>query len=80
MSFSFYLLKNISLQAKKMFDAIEGFKQFLVATEKDRLNMLNPSEDPGAFRKIFALCPCPRCRAKVGRAVFRCACGCFGHG
>jgi uncharacterized membrane protein len=50
----FYLLKNISPQARKMFDAIEGFKQFLVATEKDRLNMLNPSErTPELFEKYL---------------------------
>jgi uncharacterized membrane protein YgcG len=50
----FYLLKNISPQARKMFDAIEGFKQFLVATEKDRLNMLNPPErTPELFEKYL---------------------------
>jgi hypothetical protein len=50
----FHLLKNISPQARKMFDAIEGFKQFLVATEKDRLNMLNPPErTPELFEKYL---------------------------
>jgi uncharacterized membrane protein YgcG len=50
----FHLLKNISPQARKMFDAIEGFKQFLVATEKDRLNMLNPPErTPALFEKYL---------------------------
>jgi len=50
----FFLLKNISPQARKMFDGIEGFKQFLVATEKDRLNMLNPPErTPELFEKYL---------------------------
>ncbi len=50
----FHLLKNISPQARKIFDAIEGFKQFLVATEKDRLNMLNPPErTPELFEKYL---------------------------
>lgn len=50
----FHLLKNISPQARKMFDAIEGFKQFLVAAEKDRLNMLTPPErTPELFEKYL---------------------------
>jgi uncharacterized membrane protein YgcG len=50
----FHLLKNISPQARKMLDAIEGFKQFLVATEKDRLNMLNrPERTPELFEKYL---------------------------
>ncbi len=50
----FFLLKNISPQARKMLDAIEGFKQFLVATEKDRLNILNPPErTPELFEKYL---------------------------
>jgi uncharacterized membrane protein YgcG len=50
----FYLLKNISPQARKMLDGIEGFKRFLVATEQDRLNMLNPPErTPELFEKYL---------------------------
>ncbi len=50
----FHLLKNISPEARKMLDAIEGFKQFLVATEKDRLNMLNsPERTPELFEKYL---------------------------
>lgn len=50
----FYLLKNISPQARKMFDAIEGFKEYLAATEKGRLNMLHPPErTPELFEKYL---------------------------
>ncbi len=50
----FYLLKNISPRARKMFDAIEGFKEYLAATEKDRLNVLHPPErTPELFEKYL---------------------------
>jgi len=50
----FFLLKNITLETRKILDAIKGFKQFLEATEKDRLNMLNPPEKtPELFEKYL---------------------------
>jgi len=50
----FFLLKNITPETRKILDAIKGFKQFLVATEKDRLNMLNPPEKtPELFEKYL---------------------------
>lgn len=50
----FFLLKNITPETRKMLDAIKGFKHFLVATEKDRLNMLNPPErTPELFEKYL---------------------------
>lgn len=50
----FFLLKNITPETRKILDAIKGFKQFLEATEKDRLNMLNPPEkNPELFEKYL---------------------------
>jgi uncharacterized membrane protein YgcG len=50
----FFLLKNITPETRKILDAIKGFKQFLEATEKDRLNMLNPPErTPELFEKYL---------------------------
>jgi len=50
----FFLLKNVTPETRKILDSIKGFKQFLVATEKDRLNMLNPPEKtPELFEKYL---------------------------
>jgi uncharacterized membrane protein len=40
----YHLLKAPTRAGRKVLDAIEGFRTFLVATEKDRLNMLNPPQ------------------------------------
>lgn len=49
------LLKAPTLAGRKILDAIEGFKRFLLATEKDRLNMLNPPDrTPALFEKYLA--------------------------
>jgi uncharacterized membrane protein YgcG len=50
----FFLLKNITPETRKILDEIKGFEQFLVATEKDRLNMLNPpGRTPDLFEKYL---------------------------
>lgn len=50
----YYLLKKPTLAGRKILDAIEGFRTFLTATEKDRLNMLNPPErTPALFEKFL---------------------------
>ena len=50
----YYLLKKPTLAGRKILDAIEGFRAFLVATEKDRLNMLNPPErTPALFERFL---------------------------
>ena len=88
----YHLLKAPTRAGRNILDAIEGFKVFLSATEKERLNMLNPpAENSGAFRKISPLCPRPRYRAAVGRTICRypfgrcrrgsesCICACLVH-
>ncbi len=54
-NFIFYhLLKAPTRAGRKLLDAIEGFKIFLTATEKDRLNLLNPPEKtPELFEKYL---------------------------
>jgi uncharacterized membrane protein len=47
-------LKAPTLQGRKLMDQIEGFRQYLSVTEKDRLNILNPPEKtPELFEKYF---------------------------
>lgn len=50
----YYLLRAPTLKGRKVMDQIEGFKMFLSATEKDRLNLLNPPEKtPELFEKYL---------------------------
>jgi len=50
----FHLLKAPTGVGRKAMDEIEGFKRFLGATEKDRMNMLNPVEHtPQLFEKYL---------------------------
>ena len=50
----FHLLKAPTGAGRKVLDEIEGFKRFLSATEKDRMNMLNPSDrTPQLFEKYL---------------------------
>lgn len=50
----YHLLKAPTRAGRILLDAIEGFKVFLVATEKDRLNMMNPPEKtPALFEKYL---------------------------
>jgi len=49
-----YLLKAPTHAGRKLMDQIEGFKMFLSAVEKDRLNMLNPPRlTPQLFEKYL---------------------------
>jgi len=53
-SLFYHLLKSPTRAGRTLLDTIEGFKVFLVATEKDRLNMLNPPEKtPELFEKYL---------------------------
>jgi uncharacterized membrane protein YgcG len=50
----YHLLKSPTRAGRILLDTIEGFKIFLTATEKDRLNMLNPPEKtPALFEKYL---------------------------
>jgi uncharacterized membrane protein len=50
----YHLLKAPTRFGRSLLDTIEGFKIFLAATEKDRLNMLNPPEKtPNLFDKYL---------------------------
>ena len=50
----YYLLKAPTLAGRKVLDAIDGFAVFISATEKDRLEMLNPPEKtPELFEKYL---------------------------
>ena len=50
----YHLLKAPTRAGRNILDAIEGFKVFLSATEKDRLNMLNPPQKtPELFEKYL---------------------------
>lgn len=50
----YHLLKAPTRVGRSLLDNIEGFKIFLAATEKDRLNMLNPPDKtPGLFEKYL---------------------------
>ena len=40
----YHLIKTPTPPGREMLDKIEGFKMFLSATEKDRMNMMNPPE------------------------------------
>jgi uncharacterized membrane protein len=51
----FHLLKAPTRAGRTVLDAIEGFKMFLVATEKDRLSMMTPPDrTPELFEKYLA--------------------------
>jgi len=50
----FHLLKAPTRAGRTILDAIEGFKTFLSATEKDRLNMMSPPDrTPETFEKYL---------------------------
>lgn len=50
----YHLLKAPTRAGRKLLDAIEGFKIFLAATEKDRLNLMNPPEKtPALFERYL---------------------------
>lgn len=50
----YYLLKAPTLKGRKLMDKIEGFRLFLDATEKDRLNMFHPPDrTPELFEKYL---------------------------
>jgi uncharacterized membrane protein len=50
----YHLLKNHTPNGRKLMDQIEGFKLFLVTTEKDRLNLLNPPKmTPELYEKYL---------------------------
>lgn len=50
----YHLLKAPTLLGRKNLDKTEGFKRFLAATEKDRLNMLNPPDKtPELFERYL---------------------------
>ncbi len=50
----YHLLKAPTHAGRKLLDAIEGFKMFLTAHEKDRLNRMNPPEKtPVLFEKYL---------------------------
>ena len=50
----YHLLKAPTRAGRNILDAIEGFKVFLSATEKERLNMLNPPQKtPELFEKYL---------------------------
>lgn len=50
----YYLLKTPTRAGRTLLDKIEGFRVFLSATEKDRLNFMNPPEKtPELFEKYL---------------------------
>lgn len=50
----YHLLKAPTLAGRKLLDKIEGFKMYLSAAEKERLNILNPPEKtPQLFEKYL---------------------------
>jgi uncharacterized membrane protein YgcG len=50
----FHLLKAPTRAGRTVLDAVEGFRMFLSATEKDRMNMMNPSDrTPETFEKFL---------------------------
>lgn len=50
----YHLLKAPTLRGRRLMDKIEGFRLFLNATEKDRLNMLHaPDRTPEMFEKYL---------------------------
>jgi uncharacterized membrane protein YgcG len=50
----YHLLKAPTFKGRKVMDQIEGFKMYLGVAEKDRLNMLNPSEKtPELFERYL---------------------------
>jgi uncharacterized membrane protein YgcG len=53
-SLFYYLLKAPTRAGRGMLDAIDGFRVFLSATEKDRMNLLNsPAKTPELFEKYL---------------------------
>lgn len=50
----YYLLKAPTLAGRRLLDSIEGFRVFLSAAEKDRMNLLNsPAKTPELFEKYL---------------------------
>ncbi len=50
----FHLLKAPTRAGRTVLDAIDGFRLFLTATEKDRMNMMNPPDrTPEVFEKYL---------------------------
>ncbi|NJD56866.1 MAG: DUF2207 domain-containing protein [Nitrospirae bacterium] len=50
----FHLLKAPTRAGRTVLDAVEGFRMFLSATEKDRMNMMNPSDrTPETFERFL---------------------------
>ena len=50
----YYLLKAPTRAGRGLLDAIDGFRVFLSATEKDRMNLLNsPAKTPDLFEKYL---------------------------
>jgi hypothetical protein len=50
----YHLLKSPTRAGRTIIDAIEGFRVFLSATEKDRMNMMNPPEKtPELFERYL---------------------------
>jgi uncharacterized membrane protein YgcG len=50
----FHLLKAPTRAGRTVLDAVEGFKTFLIATEKDRMNMMTPPDrTPEIFEKYL---------------------------
>ena len=50
----FHLLKAPTRAGRKVLDAVEGFRMFLIVTEKDRMNMMNPPDrTPEIFEKYL---------------------------
>jgi uncharacterized membrane protein YgcG len=52
--FTFRFIRRPTAEGRKLLDEIEGFKLFLVATEKDRMGFFHPiDKTPEAFEKYF---------------------------
>ncbi len=50
----YHLLKAPTRAGRNILDAIEGFRNFLTATEKDRMNLMNPpTKTPELFEKYL---------------------------
>jgi uncharacterized membrane protein len=50
----YHLLKSRTPKGRKLMDQIEGFKLYLMTTENDRFNRLNPPTDtPALYEKYF---------------------------
>ena len=62
----YHLLKAPTRAGRNLLDAIEGFKVFLSATEKERLNMLNPPERTPELFEHISLMPSPSISSSSG--------------